>query len=143
MYLFVIRYTDMDDKSKYNFKRGGVFNINYHLVWTPKRRKSVLVGLIEIRLRFIFESKASEIGIKIEKMEIMPDHVHLFVSAPPSISPSQIVKKLKGASSNVLRKEFPQLLKLPCLWSSSFYAGSVGFVSESVVKNYIDNQKGK
>ena len=76
-------------------------------------------------------------------MEIMPDHVHLFVSSPPVLSPHKIVKKLKGASSNILRKEFPQLLKLPALWSSSYYVGSVGFVSESIVKNYIENQKGK
>lgn len=120
---------------------GGVYNINYHLVWTPKRRKSVLVGLIIDELKDILEKKSSEIEVKIEAMEIMPDHVHLFVSAPPKISPHQIVKKFKGASSNILRKKFPQLLKLPCLWSSSYYCGTVGHVSESVVKHYIENQK--
>lgn len=131
------------DNKLYKKQKSGVFNLNYHLVWTPKRRKAVLVGLIENRVKQIFEQKASEIGIVIEKMEVMPDHVHLFVSSSPILSPHQIVKKLKGASSNILRKEFPQLLKLPCLWSSSYYCGSVGFVSESVVKNYIENQKGK
>lgn len=131
------------DNKLYKKQKSGVFNLNYHLVWTPKRRKAVLVGLIENRVKQIFEQKASEIGIVIEKMEVMPDHVHLFISSSPILSPHQIVKKLKGASSNILRKEFPQLLKLPCLWSSSYYCGSVGFVSESVVKNYIENQKGK
>lgn len=131
------------DNKLYKKQKSGVFNLNYHLVWTPKRRKAVLVGLIENKVKQIFEQKASEIGIVIEKMEVMPDHVHLFVSSSPILSPHQIVKKLKGASSNILRKEFPQLLKLPCLWSSSYYCGSVGFVSESVVKNYIENQKGK
>lgn len=133
----------MEEKSKYKKGRGAVYNLNYHLVWTPKRRKAVLIGLIENRLKEIFLQKSTEIGVKIETMEIMPDHIHLFVSCSPSVSPSQIVKRLKGASSVILRKEFPQLLKLPCLWSSSFYAGSIGFVSESVVKNYIENQKGK
>lgn len=120
---------------------GGIYNINYHLVWTPKRRKPVLVGLIEQELKEVLIQKSSEIEVSIESMEIMPDHVHLFVSAPPKVSPHQIVKKLKGASSNVLRKKYPQLLKLPCLWSSSYYCGTVGHVSESVVKHYIENQK--
>ena len=132
----------MEEKS-YKKHRGGVCDINYHLVWVSKRRSCVLVGLIEHRLKHILEAKSTEIGIKIEKMEVMPDHVHLFVSCPPKISVHQIVKRFKGATSNVLRKEFPQLLKLPCLWSSSYYAGSIGFVSESVVKNYIESQKGK
>ena len=127
----------------YKKARSGVFNLNYHIVWTPKRRKAVLVGLIEDRLKDVLLDKSTQIGIKIEKMEIMPDHVHLFVSSNPKLSPHVIVKRLKGASSNVLRKEFPQLLRLPSLWSSSYYVGSVGFVSESVVKNYIENQKGK
>ena len=131
------------EQKQYKKHKSGVYNLNYHLVWTPKRRKSVLVGLIEHRLKQVFEQKASEIGVIIEKMEIMPDHIHLFVSSCPKLSPHEIVKKLKGSSSNILRKEFPQLLSLPCLWSSSYYVGSVGFVSESVVKNYIENQKGK
>jgi putative transposase len=121
---------------------GGVYNLNYHLVWTPKYRKSVLVGLIGQDAKDIISSKAVEIGVCLESIEVMPDHVHVFVSAPPKLSPHQIVKKFKGASSNILRKKYPQLLRLPALWSSSYYCGSVGHVSESVVKHYIESQKG-
>jgi len=131
------------DKNAYNKKKCGVYSLNYHIVWTPKRRKPVLVGLIEERLKQVLVEKSREMKVNIEKMEVMSDHIHLFVSVHPAISPHQLIKRLKGASSHILRKEFPQLLRLPCLWSPSYYIGSVGFVSEPVVKNYIENQKGK
>jgi len=128
---------------KYKISRGCIYNLNYHLVWTPKRRSKVLVGNVEIDIKVIFKKLAEDLNIQIISMEIMPDHVHLFVSSHPVLSPHQIVKKFKGASSNFLRKKYPQLLKLPALWSSSYYCGTVGFASESVVKSYIENQKGK
>ena len=119
------------------------YNINYHLVWTPKRRAKVLIGDIATNVKEILIECSKEINVTIETMEVMPDHVHIFVSARPTISPHKIVKKFKGKTSNILRKKYPQLCKLPALWSSSYYCGSVGHVSESVVKLYIENQKGK
>ena len=73
----------------------------------------------------------------------MPDYVHLLVAALPDIAPNQIVAQVKGYTSHELRKEFPELLKMPSLWTRSFYVGSVGHTSDSVVKSYIENQKGK
>lgn len=131
------------DKNNKKVSRAGVYQIFYHLVWTPKRRASVLRGLIASDLKEIFEQVASEKDISIKTMEVMPDHVHLFVSCNPKISPHLVIKSFKGASSNILRKKYPQLLKLPCLWSSSYYCGTVGSVSDSVVQHYIQNQKGK
>jgi putative transposase len=122
--------------------RSGAWNINYHLVWTPKRRAPVLKGAIASHLKEIFLRKAAEIGVSIEAMEVMPDHVHLFVSCGPKLSPQQIVKRLKGEASLILKKSYPQLAAIPCLWSSSYYCGTVGQVSESVVKLYIERQKG-
>lgn len=124
-------------------KRGrcGTWNLNYHLVWTPKRRAPVLKGLIATDLKDLISQKATELGLEIKAIEAMPDHVHLFVSSIPQLSPHRIVKAFKGLTSNVLRKKYPQLLKLPSLWSSSYYCGSVGEVSESVVKAYIEAQK--
>lgn len=135
----------MDQKSskKYKIGRGCVYNVNYHLVWTPKRRAKVLVGNIESDLKKLIEQSCKEMGVEVVTMEIMPDHVHLFVSCHPKVSPHSIVKKIKSSSSNILRKKYPQLLRIPCLWSSSYYCGTVGFASESVVKSYIENQKGK
>lgn len=135
----------MEENSRSNYKRhrGGVYNLNYHIIWCPKRRVPILIENIAIDLDSLIRDTLIEMDLKVEALEVMPDHVHLFVSAPPKISPHQIVKRCKGASSNLLRKKYPQLLKMPCLWSSSYYCGSVGQVSESVVRHYIESQKGK
>ncbi len=122
---------------------GCAFNLNYHLVWCPKRRKAVLVGQIAEDAKSLFRQIGEKIGAKVESIEVLPDQVRIFVSADPKLSPHKIVKRFKGATSNFLRKKYPQLLKLPTLWSSFYYVGSVGHVSESVVKLYIEGQKGK
>ena len=129
----------------YNYKvaKHSVYNINYHLVFCPKRRKSVLVDDIVLDLEQLFTDLMVTMGCKIEQLSIEPDHVHLFISAPPNISPHLIIKNLKGNTSKFLRDKYPQLKKLPTMWSRSYYIGTVGFVSESVVKNYIANQKSK
>lgn len=133
----------MEHKTSKIHGRGGVSSISYCLVWTPKRRAAVLKGQIAEELKTLFAQKAAEIGVGIITMEVAPDRVRLLVSSVPKLSPHSIVKKLKVASSKELRGKYPQLAKLPCLWSSSYYCGSVGQVSESVVKMYIEGQKGR
>ncbi len=121
-----------------------VYNIAYHLIWCPKYRRNVLVGKVEQRLKQLLKQKAKENDWVIETMEIMPDHVHLFVKANPVASPHWIVQQLKGYTSNILRKEFPELKsKLPTLWTRSYYCESVGHISEDTIKKYIEDQKGK
>ena len=69
-----------------------VFNVCYHIVWIPKYRKKILVGSIkEDLLKFLYK-KAYSIGISIEAIEIMPDHIHLFIRSNPNLSVSYIVK---------------------------------------------------
>jgi putative transposase len=120
------------------------YNLNYHFVWCPKYRRKVLTDDISKRLETLIRQKASKIEVTIEAIEIMPDHVHLFVSATPLLSPHHIAAQFKGFTSHELRKEFPELrTKLPTLWSRSYYVGACGHASESVVKMYIENQKGK
>lgn len=116
--------------SRYVKNAGAVFNLSYHIVFCPKYRHKVLVGDVETRL--------------IETMEVMPDHVHLFVTSDPTRCVAEIVNRLKGVSSRLLRQEFRHLVsKMPTLWSRSYYAGTVGHVSESTVEKYIENQKGR
>src|SRR3990172_2593055 len=120
------------------------YNINYHFVWCPKYRRKVLVGSVAKRLSVLIKQKASELSVTIEAIEIMPDHVHIFVSAPPTLAPHHIAAHFKGFTSHQLRIEFPMLRsRLPTLWSRSYYVGACGHASESVVKVYIENQKGK
>jgi len=121
-----------------------VHNVAYHLIWCPKYRRKVLIGKIEQRLKQLLKQKAKENDWKIETMEIMPDHVHIFVKANPVASPHWIVQQFKGYSSNILRKEFRELKsKLPTLWTRSYYCESVGHISEDTIKKYIEDQKGK
>ena len=71
----------------------------------------------------------------------MPDHVHLFLSCQPSIAPDQVMFRIKGYSSRVLRQEFPQLLKMPSLWTRSYFVSTAGNVSSETIKRYIAEQK--
>jgi len=121
-----------------------VYNIGDHFIWCPKYRRKVLVGEVAERLKELLLQKAQEIGVEIAQMEIMPEHVHLFVKADPKNSPHFIVQKLKGYTSRVLREEFPSLKsRLPSLWTRSYYCESVGRVSEETIRKYIEDQKGK
>lgn len=78
------------------------------------------------------------------EMEVMPDHVHLLLDVDPTIGINTIVSRIKGRTSNVLNREFPELRsKLPTLWTRSKFIATVGSVSLDVVKKYIENQKGQ
>jgi len=130
--------------NRYVKNAGAVFNLSYSYVFCPKYRRKVLVGEVEQKLKHILYATAQQYGVLTETMEVMPDHVHLFVTADPTRCVAEIVNRLKGASSRILRQEFPHLTsRLPTLWSRSYYAATVGHVSESTVKKYIENQKGR
>ena len=120
-----------------------VFNIGYHLIWCPKYRRKVLVGDVEIRLKELLYEKAGEINVQIAKLEIMQDHVHAFVKTRPTNAPHHIVRQFKGYTARILRLEFPHLLKMPSLWTRSYYCESVGHISEKTIMKYIEEQKNK
>jgi putative transposase len=121
-----------------------IYNIGYHLIWCPKYRRKVLTGKIEIRLKDLLYKKAKEIKIEIKNLEVMPEHVHLFIKTDPTDSPHRVVQQLKGYTSRLLRQEFSELRsRLPSLWTRSYYCESVGHISEDTVRKYIEGQKGQ
>jgi putative transposase len=123
---------------------GAVFSLKYHLVFCPKYRKPVLVGAVEARLKELLARKATELKATLHTMEVMPDHVHLYVESDPGVAPAKLAAQFKGFTSRILRQEFPHLRsQLPSLWSRSYYIGSIGHVSERTVRRYIENQKGR
>lgn len=127
---------------RWETNKSSVYNIGYHIIWCSKYRRNVLTGDIESRLKDLVIQKSNENGWSIENIEIMPDHLHLFIKATPSDSISHIVSQLKGYTSSVLRNEFELLrTRLPTLWTRSFYVETIGHISESVIKKYIDDQK--
>lgn len=119
-----------------------VSSINYHFVFVPKRRKAVLVGDIASQMQDIVFDLVSEHGWKLIALEVMPDHVHMFINAPTCESAADIARWVKGRASKVLRDEFPSLKKLPSLWSPSYFVATTGQVSTNTIKKYID-QRGK
>lgn len=124
--------------------RNSVFQIGYHFVWCVKYRKQMLTGQLADDLKELLLQIAQENNITIEQMEVMPDHVHLFVTATPNHLIADIVKALKGVSARFLFKKHPELKKQLWgghLWNSSYYVGTVGHISEETVKKYIESQK--
>jgi putative transposase len=117
-----------------------VYQINYHFVWIPARRKKVLIGDVAKRLRELCKEVALEQGWTMLDLAIQPDHIHLFVEATPKAAPNEIVRAFKGRSSRILRQEFPHLLKLPSLWTHSYFCRTAGKVSASVIEQYIKGQ---
>lgn len=129
----------MSDRFTYNFHC--VFNLGYHIIWCPKYRRKVLRWSIDERLKILLVEKATSMGCRIEKMEVMPDHVHIFIKARPSIAIDELVQGLKGYTSFVLRREYRWLKKMKCLWSPSYYVESIGHISEDTIRRYIEEQK--
>lgn len=124
----------------YKHNRTSITMINYHIVFCPKYRRHLLVGKIKERLEEIMKNVALENGWEITAKEVLPDHVHLFVSANVKSKPESVVKRFKGRSSRYLRKEFPELLKMPTLWTRSYFLSTAGNVSASTIKKYIEQQ---
>lgn len=114
----------------------------YHLVWCPKRRKKVLLGQVAKDCDQIVRGKCSEKGWQVLELAIQPDHIHLFVRVWPTTSAYEVVQQCKGRTSHDLRKKHKQLLRLPSLWTRSYFASTAGNVSAQTIQGYIEAQKG-
>lgn len=122
-----------------------VYNINYHFVWSTKYRKKVLISPIEETLKYVIVDLCLGHGYELITMEVMPDHVHVFISAPPKVAPAVIAKVLKGASARMLFTRYPELKKKLWgghLWNPSYYVGTAGDMSKETIRRYIETQKG-
>ncbi len=126
---------------EYRHESNAVSLLNYHFVFIPKRRKKVLVGAVAERLQQIICELVLENRWKIIAMEVMPDHVHLFLNVKPTDDPSSIMRQIKGRASHHLRKEFPELLKIPTLWTPSYFVSTAGNICTETVKKYIEQQR--
>ena len=131
--------------NKYIHGRTSVYNINYHIIWCVKYRRKVLPQQITDRLYDLVKAIGDEKGFTVVECKVGDnDHVHCFVSAPPKISVTQIVKYLKGISGNALLKEFPELrnsLWKGRLWNGSYFCETIGPTSEENILKYIERQK--
>ncbi|GET43089.1 IS200/IS605 family transposase [Microseira wollei] len=127
---------------EYRHEGNAVSLLNYHFVFMPtKRRKKVLVGDVAHRWQEVICQVGNENRWKIIAMEIMPDHVHLFWNAKPTDNPALMMNRIKARASHHLRKEFPELLKLPTLWTPSDFVSTAGNICPESVQRYIAQQR--
>lgn len=131
-------------KTNLTHYRTCVCNINYHIVWSVKYRRKVLTHQVETVLRQWADITAQRNGFVIHLLEVGDmDHVHCFVSAPPTVAISHIVKSLKGTTGRQLFACFPELRKRlwkGILWNPSYYVKTIGCVSEENIRRYIEYQ---
>lgn len=121
------------------------YDCRYHLVWIPKYRRKVLLGEMKERLQELINQRSKELRVIILKGAIEPDHVHLYVSLPPSLAVSKYMNLIKGMTSCVLRKEFSKELKefywKPVLWADGYFVATVGEINDKVIRDYIAEQE--
>ena len=132
------------NKDNLHYARTCVYNCNYHIVFSTKYRKKVLTQEIKNYLYDMIKQIAYEKGFNIAMIEIgEKDHVHIFASAHPKVSPSYIVKMIKGITARKLFIDFPDIktkLWKGHLWNPSYYIETIGSVSQETIKKYIENQ---
>ena len=120
-----------------------IYDIKYHFVWITKYRYKVLEGAIAYRLRELLRQGCEAKGIEIIRGSISKDHVHMLLSCPTNLSPSQIMQYLKGRSSHLIQDEFPTLKKRywgQHMWARGYFCGTVGNVDEETIKHYVETQ---
>ncbi len=130
-------------EQRYKSSRHTIFACDYHVIWCTKYRKQVLTSAIQERLKEIIMEKQEDYNYEVTALEIMPEHVHLLVSIHPKFAVTEIVGKIKGYSSMVLRREFFGLKRMRSLWTSSKFVASTGGVTLEALKKYVEGQKYK
>ena len=127
---------------EYRYGSHTVYNIEYHFVWVTKYRYQVLKGDIALRVRELVRQTCEAFEIRILSGVVSNDHVHIVVSSPPNIAPSEIMRRVKGRSARKLFEEFPTLKKRywgKHFWARGYFCVSVGQMTEDMIKNYLEH----
>jgi len=120
-----------------------VYDLKYHFVWITKYRYPVLRGEVALRARELLRQGCEANNIRILKGSVGKDHIHMLLSCPTTMSPSEIVQKLKGRTSRLLQEEFPALRKKywgQHMWGRGYFCGTVGEVDQKTIESYIEHQ---
>ena len=121
--------------------RHATYNLNYHIVWLPKYRRSVLTGTVARRVTEIIQEIAGDKGLEIIDLTVQPDHIHLFVSSPPKHAPSLLANWFKGISSRKYNHRYANSDEQKIKWARGYYAGTAGKISSETVQDYIQRQE--
>lgn len=118
------------------------FKIQYHFVWVTKYRYKILVGDIANRVRELIRQTCEAFEIEILRGVVSKDHIHILVSAPPTIAPSEIMRRIKGRSSALVLEEFPHLKKRYWgrhFWARGYFCVTSGELTEEMIREYIEH----
>jgi putative transposase len=124
----------------------GVYTINYHVIWATKYRRHILNTEISKTFDTILRTICDAKGWTLIEHQVMPDHVHIFLSVTPFERPVDIIKILKGVTAKQLFEVYPEIrnvLRTGHLWSPSYYIGTAGNVSADIITKYIQDQQVK
>lgn len=126
----------------YRYGSHTVFNIEYHFVWVTKYRYKILEGEVGLRVRDLVRQYCEANEIQILSGVVSKDHVHILVSAPPHLSPSEIMRRIKGRSSSKLFSDFPHIKRRYWgrhFWARGYFCATVGQMTEEMVKEYLEH----
>ena len=126
---------------EYRYGSHTVFNVEYHFVWVTKYRYKVMTEDVALRVRELVRQTCESFEIQIIKGVVSKDHVHIFVSAPPTMAPSEIMRRIKGRTSSKLFEEFPHLRKRfwgRHFWARGYFCASSGQVIDEMIKTYLE-----
>jgi putative transposase len=113
------------------------WQITYHFVWGPMRSKACLVGDVASRLQALVAENSEGMSFQPLALIVLPDRVYLAAAAPPTLAPHRIVCQIKALTSRALREEFPELTRIPTLWTRAYLvlAGNE-LTAEEVIRRY-------
>ena len=132
--------------SEYRRNTHSVSNLSCHIVWSTKYRYPVLRGDIQHRCRDLLIQICDSENVHILKGVVSKDHIHMHVEYPPSLSVSILVKKMKGRTSRLLQKDFPELGKKYLgqhFWAVGYGVWSTGNITDEMVQEYLEHHKDK
>ncbi len=126
----------------YRYGSHTVYQIEYHVVWVVKYRYGVLQGEVALRVRELVRQTCEAFEIRIVKGVVSADHVHILVSAPPELAPSEIMRRLKGRTASKLFEEYSHLKKRfwgRHFWARRYFCATVGQMTEEMIKRYLEH----
>jgi putative transposase len=127
---------------EYRYGSHTVYNIEYHFVWVTKYRYKVLTGDIALRVKEHVRQTCEAFEIKIISGVVSKDHVHVLVSAPPNMAPSEIMRRIKGRTSAKLFEEFPHIKKRYWgrhFWARGYFCATSGQVTDEMITSYLEH----
>ena len=114
----------------------------YHVVFTPKYRRKIIYNQYRESLKEIIKTLYGYKGVETLEGHMMPDHVHLLLSIPPSISISSFMGYLKGKSSLMIYEKYPELkykYRNREFWCRGYYVDTAGKNAKKI-QEYIQKQ---